>query len=146
MKLENQVCTIEQAKKLHELGVKAESYFVWAKINNEWRLVPKDGDIMYGEHYHAYSCAELGVLLPSYIIEASTQYKLWYWQEKEIIYPSIAIIIHNGYGEIGFCGRNETLVIDAKHQYEAHGKAELLIRLIESGHVKPEELSLEDKI
>jgi len=70
--LENQVCTLEQAQEFDKLGLKIESYFVWAvggiaSIPEIWTL--KDGKFnkkmdIIDTFYYAYSCAELGVLLP----------------------------------------------------------------------------------
>jgi hypothetical protein len=43
--LEKQVVSLELAKRLKELGVKQESYFVWAKFSDNpesWYIQPKD--------------------------------------------------------------------------------------------------------
>lgn len=85
MKLEHQVCTIEQSKKLHELGIIGES--VWwhrndypnnpSKYPNEWYIIPINDYPYtfrprrvekYEDGYHllpAWSTAELGVMLPA---------------------------------------------------------------------------------
>lgn len=71
MKLENQVCSLELAKKLKELGVKQESLFWW---NKKW-LGSSDEDageyyVFQGkghnstQEYSAFTAAELGELLP----------------------------------------------------------------------------------
>lgn len=68
MKLEQQVCSLELAKKLEELGVKQESFFYWhhcfayktddrieqykPEQSNDW------------EFYSAFTVAELGEMLP----------------------------------------------------------------------------------
>lgn len=89
MKLEDQVCTLEQAKKLKELGVMQESLFYWYKMPhtkggdeywetdeiayNPWFVnasFPEDeseGDTYFvdgTEQYSAFTVAELGNLLP----------------------------------------------------------------------------------
>ena len=69
MKLEQQVCSLELAKQLKELGFKQESLFWWQDCG--------DGtvELMYGKtdsnfgipvqyYYPAYTVAELGEMLP----------------------------------------------------------------------------------
>jgi hypothetical protein len=68
MKLEHQVCTLEQAKKLHTLGLREKSYFVWhdRKLKNpRGELYIRDRAEFDGTNpiYSAFSCAELGVML-----------------------------------------------------------------------------------
>ena len=72
MKLEDQVCNLELAKRLKELGVKQESLFYWkhntdspnGKID-EWHLVhygePYNVDSPY--HVSAFTVAELGEMI-----------------------------------------------------------------------------------
>lgn len=64
MKLEQQVCSPELAKKLKELRVKQISHFVWSKkIDHEdWTLGTVWNGAMY-EEYSAFTVAELGELL-----------------------------------------------------------------------------------
>ena len=38
MTLEEQVCSLELAKRLEELGVKQKSIFYWVKIGDKWQL------------------------------------------------------------------------------------------------------------
>lgn len=79
MTLEKQVCSLELAKKLKELGVKQESLFYWVTTKPtdikpttiEW-----EGDIEWirenishtyiTEQVSAFTVAELGEMLPSY--------------------------------------------------------------------------------
>lgn len=81
MNLEQQVCSLELAKKLKELGVKQESLFTWSR---EEPTVPYR--LVYGvaqpwqtadeEHaYSAFTVAELGEMLPSSIHHGNLQ--LW---------------------------------------------------------------------
>ncbi len=83
MKLEYQVCSLELAKRLRDLGVKQESLFYWAdaslvskehfeilindnkvrtlsSVNNDW----PDEDVF--ELNSAFTVAELGEMLPHY--------------------------------------------------------------------------------
>jgi len=71
MKIENQVVTIEQAKKLKELGVTAEPLF-WYVIDID-PITPLDiiqkwqhSNFDQCEKYPAYTVAELGVMLPHF--------------------------------------------------------------------------------
>ena len=65
MNLEDQVCSLELAKKLKELGVKQESIFWWIEFVNGWELrfatfkVPTLNDVI-----SAFTVAELGEGLP----------------------------------------------------------------------------------
>lgn len=72
MKLEDQVCSLELAKRLKEIGVKQESYFYYTTCNDctkeygsqEWSL---EEGISHGENISAFTIAELGEMLPSLI-------------------------------------------------------------------------------
>lgn len=72
MKLEEQVISLELAKKLKELGVKQESHFYWVEMYEEpaqlfdlsWALDPRR---LANEQYRnvsAFTVAELGEMLP----------------------------------------------------------------------------------
>jgi len=65
MKLEKQVCSLELAKKLKELGVKQDSHFYFkiGKASGAINLVPIEettGDFAHFEFFSAYTVAELG--------------------------------------------------------------------------------------
>lgn len=78
MKLEQQVCSLELAKKLKELGVKQESLFWWGmykqsnqfygdfKVCTELHTADK---VNYSFEYSAFTVAELGEMLPATIGE-----------------------------------------------------------------------------
>lgn len=67
MKIENQVVSLDIAKRLKELGVPQESYFHWSFIDftqqetSEWQICIGRQDI---NCFSAYTVAELGELLP----------------------------------------------------------------------------------
>ena len=81
MKLEDQVCSLDLAKRLKELGVKQESAFYWFPFGggvHKWQLTKKilDMDALRGwrsyeknnkdfSFYAAFTVAELGEMLPS---------------------------------------------------------------------------------
>lgn len=70
MKLEQQVCSLELAKKLKELGVKQESLFYWLEYKSfpvkPWQLETKESlkHVNYPERaIPAFTVAELGEML-----------------------------------------------------------------------------------
>jgi hypothetical protein len=76
MKLENQVCSLELAKKLKELGVKQESLFYWVRHWNEGKWVDKlfylkDEDDKVNSFTSAFTVAELGEMLTKQQIKNS---------------------------------------------------------------------------
>lgn len=67
MKIEDQVCSLDLARKLKELGVKQDSLFYWIEdLEAHYQpcaiLVQRKLDD-YEYQYSAFSCAELGVML-----------------------------------------------------------------------------------
>lgn len=68
MKLEDQVCTLEQAKKLKELGIFQSNTFHYAS-SQEYNKVYYGAPAAYipGDTYTAFTVAELGLLLPGMI-------------------------------------------------------------------------------
>lgn len=67
IKFEDQLCSLEQAKKLKELGVKQESHFYWAGIKSDYKIFwCMDGifDTGVEEKYSAFGSAELLIMLP----------------------------------------------------------------------------------
>lgn len=71
MKLESQVCSLELAKRLKELGVKQESWHNW-KVDKAGKYLTFGlgsgvSDSGEGEVYSAFTVAELGEMLPKRI-------------------------------------------------------------------------------
>ena len=66
MKLEQQVCSLELAKKLKELGVKQESLWWWQKQNHTdtWNIEDMQICAFDEDWYSAFTVAELGEMLP----------------------------------------------------------------------------------
>lgn len=79
MKLEDQVCSLELAKKLKELGVEQKSLFVWEYYNDTCYAVKffpfaiVINDFTQAELYSAFTVAELGEMLPDYIKRTGSQ-------------------------------------------------------------------------
>ena len=89
MKLEQQVCSLESAKRLKELGVRQESIFVWEIVGGNANLIPEHyaspHNILEIKRYSAFTVAELGEMLPH---EMSIPHKAHdgFWQYDEAIY------------------------------------------------------------
>jgi len=58
MHLEKQVCNLDQAKKLKELGVKQESLFYHTN-SEKWGVMPKSSIDFTGDPWAAFTVAEL---------------------------------------------------------------------------------------
>jgi hypothetical protein len=126
MKIENQVCSLEQAKRLKELGIIQESYLYHYFFNNvprnlsgQWKLHHEYHKNF--EHYSAFNVAELGVMLST---------TAWEWASKIMTSDKIP-----------YC--HIELYNDAWGAYEneAKGRAELLIHLLKNNVLTPEEVN-----
>ena len=112
MKLEDQVVSLELAKKLKELGVKQESYFCW-DIRDEKIL---DSSICMNDEIPAFTVAELGEML---------------WEA-----------IKNDYSQSQYLGKAYLQAFSKEfddYKSEADARAKLLIHLIEQGIIKTDE-------
>lgn len=92
MKLENQVCSIDLAKKLKELGVAQKSIWNWFPyyefVNKEdknptqiYRL--REGGIIGKGHYSAFTVAELGEMLPEQVYTIKGEGDFYCWSDIE---------------------------------------------------------------
>lgn len=148
MKLEQQVCSLELAKRLKELGVKQETYFVWwyteamsADVKyfpdqdwgkREWSLrvnAPLDANrkenLYGGRALAAFTVAELGEMLPDVVIDDEDRTNFWLrtWktgQEWAFAYT---------YGQ--------TSIYVETALTEADARAKMLIYLIENNLITP---------
>ena len=124
MKLENQVVSLELAKKLKELGVEQESLFYWH--DNEIKTVtavayPPSGKEFYFDGgsfennlsvvYSAYTVAELGEMLPRSGIEYHK-----------------CVDVSGGWS----CGQSFPSMVIKKDDKEADARAKMLIYLKEN--------------
>jgi hypothetical protein len=73
MKLEQQVCSLQLAQELKELGVKQESAFQWLQYPHTRKGLPNEWEVTYGNQpegntlwVSAFSVAELGEMLAQY--------------------------------------------------------------------------------
>jgi hypothetical protein len=126
MKLQSQVCTLEQSKRLKELGIIQESYLyhyffdnVPRNLSGQWKLHHEYHKNF--EHYSAFTVAELGVML-------STTDNI-HWSSRIMT------------DKISYC--HVELYNDAWGAYEneAKGRAELLIHLLNNNVLTPEEVN-----
>jgi hypothetical protein len=80
MQIENQVVSLDLAKKLKELGVNQESMFVWINARKAFIHPSIDAPLPKNQaglkRYNAYTVAELGEMLPitTEISKAGTQW------------------------------------------------------------------------
>ncbi len=161
LELKDQVCAFEQAKELDRLGMKAESYFIWASImppavddhrrnSINYAVVKQDHIIIphdvkkYSYEYsgHAYTAGELGALLPPnfqrpeldppYEYDFPTIYYVTE-REEEVFVCGYALNEWNG---------SDDMWIQKKSLSEAHARADLLIQIIKQKLIKPEDLNL----
>lgn len=117
MRLEDQVCTFEQAKILNTLGCKASSHYSYYTADGvNWELIPTSMVTIDPEYdtiaYYAYTAAELGVLLGEHT--------------NDVVFVN---------GEWSF-------VIGRSEGTEASERASALIWRIGNGYAKPEDLKL----
>lgn len=133
MKLEDQVCSLELAKRLKELGVRQESYFYYClegfsgQTGEEyWGIhALRRKNVIQEEYISAFTVAELGVMLPHSINDwviciEKHPYDGWfikYWD--------------NSYKQLR----------EAQDGKESDARAKMLIYLIENGLVKAESLT-----
>ena len=123
MKLEDQVCSLEYAKRLKELGVKQDSLFYWSiKDNNiifSGYCFPEEINIK--NYCSAFSVAELVEMLPDSLpMKTATE------EVKNIIYGKSKGIHGIAYGE----GHKMFPIFNDKT--EANVRAKMLIYLIEN--------------
>ncbi len=133
MKLEQQVVSLELAKRLKELGVKQDdSLFYWQplfsnsdKVKETWRV----SQLPYGKYpeprYAALTAAELGEMLPAYV-------QLHPQHQKPYLECSKNLDVWN----VGYNDRNGTMHFDSAER-EADARAKLLIYLIQNNLITP---------
>ena len=125
MKLENQVCGLDLAKRLKELGVKQESLFWWVDAYENYKITSeaynedwvvrseKNGfsNISDDKKCSAFTVAELGEMLPENVC----------WRDYR-----------KGYGKWGFNWGD----FRAEADTEANARAKMLVYLLENKLIK----------
>lgn len=142
MELSKQVCTLQQAKRLKELGVEQKSYFshgvgrgietldttAWV---NQWA---KEGNSESNiEIFSAFTVAELGEML------ANVRYESFGFPLMFTSYSYNYDEMQNIFGKWACNYRNPLNFTnpDIKAENEADARAQMLIYLLESGTIKP---------
>ncbi len=133
MKLEKQVCSLELAKKLKELGALQDSLFVYYSDNEpfykigQWNeFAPHNKVYHKADIYPAFTAAELGEILP---------------KDKKVIFRKEKYFgeIQNYLWVVIYCEDNKNVEINLKDNLwfggytEADAKAKMLVYLIEEG-------------
>lgn len=122
MKLEDQVVSLELAKKLKEVGVKQESYFYW---ENETNLIHYEDIGGVYDIFSAFTVAELGELLPANINVGKKTYELELMKESQEWFINYSSYKNGDYNI--FINFRNTL---------PNAMAEMLIHLVEHGLLK----------
>jgi len=140
MELKNQVCTLEQGKRLYELIEKdTESLFVhWLTIENEdyvWKIGTLNEAGNATESYPAYTVAELGEMLPEFCPSykgRNDEYACviipWEVESGVISSEDLASAVDAGMTQIGHYEIAPT---------EAQARAAMLIYLLEQKLITP---------
>ena len=133
MRLEDQVCSLELARELKELGVKQNSLWYWLK-NPCKEHIKKGGDkyfvsykAVHGENHiiaSAFTVAELGELLPDKIQDIRFHGVLYIKKE-------------NYYWIVGYRKNlDQKIYWEQVEDTEANARAKMLIYLIKEGLIK----------
>ncbi|MBU2513458.1 hypothetical protein KJ966_19120 [bacterium] len=142
MKIENQVCSVDQAKRLVELGIRLQTFFQWELPVNTKRSDPDVFSLSVVSSipgkkvisYPAPSVAELGELLPTVIS-----------LEEEDLFIQGSLGKRRGeFHYIWFQSSLDNVEWELfpaiEKDTEAEARAEALIWLIENDYVKLEDL------
>lgn len=127
--LEQQVCSLQSAKRLKELNCTQESLFYWGHKDNSWFVYGSywNGKPSFNGIYSAYTVAELGELLPYEIIHPKLKYAVGV---LTILKPKSNWFI--GYGREGM----SVFPQDVANPNEAEARAKMLIYLHENNLIE----------
>lgn len=123
MKIENQVCTLEQAKRLKELGItkisennEDESGFYYVN-DDSLQFYSREDGFPSMSCKAAFTVAELGIMLGILLefVHRLTDTYVWYW--------------------------NTTITDGIDYKHEAEARAALLIYLLETNVISPDEVN-----
>lgn len=160
MKIEDQVVSLPLARRLQELDVKHSSLFYWVSGKTSENIncfslgfianIFSNGE-QFEEIYHAYTVSELGEILPNSVLDQSqSPFDEFRISIKKFISIDENLIKTNNFIINYDCSLTEATGPNAwiyrqltKNIYGpnlANVMAEMLIWLIENGHVNPEKL------
>jgi hypothetical protein len=125
MPLEKQVVSLELAKKLKELGVEQESYFMW-KHSESYYIVATNSRYGFGNGIvaSAFTVAELGQMLPA-LVEPNQNIGYLSTYKRQV--PSA-----NKLWGINYQNKYERAVCYENADTEADARAKMLIHLLEN--------------
>lgn len=123
MELKDQVCSLELAKRLKELGVKKNSLFYWDSHCIEELKTQGNYGITSDGEYSAFTVAELGEMLPD-------EYLTIRFSDKKYTATTATMIAN--YTVMEFYEEDNT---------EADARAKMLIFLLENNYVKLEDIN-----
>lgn len=148
MELKNQVCTLEQAKRLSELGISEGSNFYYyqcmyreeekGKIDcGSWEFCAKPSYHKNSEsHYPAFTVAELGVMLPAGMQKRGRKDEfVWFYNG----FDTDERYFNSGLNSTK--SRYWTKKIINATKTEAQARAEMLIHLLENKLITPEQVN-----
>jgi hypothetical protein len=126
MKLEQQVCSLELAKRLKEFGVKQESLWYWQRFNSMGKLKWAISNTTNSHCASAFTVAELGEMLPIFEDYGSPV-------TSKLFLRSEGFVFHCGYldNENGASEVHCTIEFFGKADTEADPRAKMLIYLLE---------------
>jgi hypothetical protein len=132
MKMEDRVCSFDQAKKLFELIGNKGPFFSWeyGSHKKRWYVAIHDEEWAYQTNrkwYPAYTVAELGLMLPEYV---------------EIYNGDEDIFVAHGDFATLVIGEGYWQSHGEEFNTEAQARASALIWLLENDYIKPENIKL----
>lgn len=140
--LEDQLCSLEHAKRFDELGIKQKSLFVYQYHNDDCYSIQCK---MYGivdclKIYSAFTVAELGEMLPKELKNHNNKYFPYELTFKWELHYSDNKMWHVTYNSPGYDGDviEDFLIYDKK---EADARAKMLIYLIKKNLITAEEIN-----
>ncbi len=139
MKLEQQVCSLDLAKELKTLGVKQESLWywvfggmlthkkeywtIWLRQHLDLKLVRKDNC------YSAFTCTELGEMLPEFIKQKGTNFVL-------VMRQDVVMYLNS---------KSKIEPIKIWDDIEANARAKCLTYLLENGIISVGDMNRKEK-
>lgn len=148
MKLEDQVCSLELAIRLKELGAKQESLFYWFECPVEYKYVIGNPNKDW-LNYSAFTVAELGAMLP-FTIKMNEWHGIKFDKPRTFYLHALIGYTDHGYSPVISYDYyiyedaeelDETQMIvgpDFTDDNEANCRAKMLIFLLENGYTKNE--------
>jgi hypothetical protein len=146
MELSKQVCTLEQAKRLKELGVDQKGYFMWQETCDVDEYMPQETVARFDEEAFqnigiaaAFTVAELGEMIPDSLL-IDGYYRCHFHEYKQGRNKQPAIYTCT------FGKSEDKEVPDFDSTNEAESRAALLIYLLENKLATPHNIeSIEPK-